>query len=308
MYYYAQHSTNGIECFKVEDEKRTIQNYLKELDNTPFPPFKYLTEKEVKDILANEPDGKDEYQKARYSELKAYSEGEYSYPCCLVSYPFNTPERTYGTLTPEEDSDVDYWEELLNAWADWSNEFDELPQFFTADEAAEVVEEALDDYNEDKAVAIIQAVFNECEQYQAEAVVACLKLREPLDDFIPGHEVPDEIFDGDIETLCEFAGTDCPNLDPSLMFLESDWGRSGTEYVDSPEEYFKEFLAENDNLKLPIVNGEVDWDNLDAETEQWGAGAWRDYVQSKENELCYDCLKTIRKAFEALNWTFGTTF
>ena len=308
MYYYAQHSTNGIECFKVEDEKRTIQNYLKDLDNTPFPPFEYLTEMEVKGILAKEPDGKDEFQKARYNELKAYSEGDYSYPCCLVSYPFNAPERTYGTLTPEEDNNVDYWEELLNAWADWSNEFDELPQFFTADEAAEKVEEALDDYNEDKAEEIIRAVFDVGKEYQTKAIVACLKLRDELENFSPGDEIPEEVFDGDIGTLCEFAGTDCPSIEAGDLYTEEDWGRKGFEYIDNPEEYFKEFLAENENLKLPIVNGEVDWDNLDAETEQWGAGAWRDYVDSKNADFCSDCLKAIQDAFEALNWTFGTTF
>jgi len=305
MYYYAQHSTNGIECFKIEDERRTIQNYLKELDNTPFPPFEYLTEKEVKDVLANEPDGNDEFQKARYDALKDYVDSEDAQsPITLVAYPDGTLE----IWSPDYEADLDNWETLMNEWAEQEDEFDELPFFFTADEAAEKVEEALDDYNEDKAEEIIRAVFDVGKEYQTKAIVACLKLKEELENFTPGDEIPEEVFDGDIGTLCEFAGTDCPNIDPGTLYLESDWGKSGVEYIDSPEEYFKEFLEENKDLKLPIVNGEVDWDNLDAETEQWGAGAWRDYVQSKDAEFCDDCLKAIQDAFEALNWTFGTTF
>lgn len=308
MYYYAQHSTNGIECFKVEDEKKTIQNYLTDNfgDTDCYPPFRYLNEKQVKDALFNKPDEEwTESQTAYYDALKEYVDSEDAQsPITLVAYPDGNLE----IWSPDYEANLDNWESLMDEWAEQEDEFDELPFFFTADEAAEKVEEALEDYNEDKAVAIIQAVFNECEEYQAEAVIACLKLKEELENFTPGDEIPEEVFDGDIGTLCEFAGTDCPNIEAGDLYTQEDWGRKSVEYIDSPQEYFKEFLAENDNLKLPILNGEVDWDNLDSETQQWGAGAWRDYVDSKNADFCYDCLKTIRKAFEALNWTFGTTF
>ena len=316
MYWYEESYDNGCVCVKVKDKKDEIQTFLSNHimgDITPeLTTYEYLSEKEVADILANKPSEENEKETARYNELKEYvdnlEEGEQNYPVCLVAYPDEDWEHTYEAWSPNEDGIIDWWENLMNDWAKWSAEYRERPYFFEAVDASDEVEDALEDDNEDKAVAIIQAVFNECEEYQAKAIVACLKLKEELENFTPGDEIPEEVFDGDIGTLCEFAGTDCPNIDPCLMYLESDWGHSGTEYVDSPEEYFKEFLAENENLKLPIVNGEVDWDNLDAETEQWGAGAWRDYVDSKNADFCSDCLKAIQEAFEALNWTFGTTF
>lgn len=316
MYWYEETYDNGCFCVKVNSKKEAIQDFLNSHisgDLQPeLEPFEYLSEKEVADILANKPSEENEKETARYNELKKYvdnlEEGEQNYPVCLVAYPDEDWEHTYEAWSPNEDGIIDWWESLMDYWAKWSAEYRERPHFFEAVDASDEVEDALEDDNEDKAVAIIQTVFNECEEYQAKAVVASLKLRDELEHWNCGDELSDELFDGTIQELCNFAGTDCPRIEAGDLCTEDDWGRKSVEYIGSPEEYFKEFLAENDNLKLPIVNGEVDWDNLDAETEQWGAGAWRDYVQSKENELCYDCLKTIRKAFEALNWTFGTTF
>ena len=106
------------------------------------------------DELEPPDDENNEYQVAEYEAVKEYLESGNSLPATVVCYPGRVASETYRVLTPEEERDIKVWEELLEEWAAFSDEYEYLPNYFDDDQAES---EWIKETDADAAEAIAKA-------------------------------------------------------------------------------------------------------------------------------------------------------
>ena len=140
MYVYEQYTNRQPACEWIADDK-VIDEIQTQLDDIATGCGMIGAFVIYEDQLDEQDE--DDYVKAEYQAVKDYADNGGVFPATVVTFPGQLPEQTYQVWSDEEAADLSNWEDLLDEWTAFSNEYNYgvRPYFFTDDKApAEWVE------------------------------------------------------------------------------------------------------------------------------------------------------------------------
>ena len=139
MYVYEQYTNRQPACEWIPDDKviDEIQTQIYDIAES-FGMFGYCSYSVQRDVPSEDDvEYGNEYEKAEYQAIKEYADNGGTFPAMVVTFPGQTPERTYQVWSDEEAADLANWEDLLDEWTAFSNEYNYgvRPYFFADDKA-----------------------------------------------------------------------------------------------------------------------------------------------------------------------------
>ena len=305
-FYCYYESKNGYGCDEVKNVVDDIQNKLWEVQeqHQEYTPYELIhDESELPEVDDDENEG----QIAALAACQEYLEGGGTYPFYLVTQPNELSiEDRYECWEINEHWKTNAyftgWDMLLGEYYSHYNT-GESAEYFESCDVARKIRDAIDWGDDCKAAAIIAGVYIMTDD-DAEEFLKALKAANDPDEL---KEIVSYNYDS-LDVVYRFGRTDGYYPEWEELPAEDDWKDSGS-YFCGGVAYFSEFLSEpgNEKLKLPAKeNGQVDWDNLDEYTEQYGWAAWLEYCKKKEQEEIDKLQESIRKAIENLDAEYET--
>lgn len=130
MYVIEKEINGKTVCEWIKDAKEDIQDRLYQYGEEGFSgltPFWTCYELEEPD------DPENEYQQAIFKAEKEFVDAGNALPAYVVAFPGRVPENTYQVWTVEESNDLKNWEELMDEWAAFSNDYVIRPYYVPDD-------------------------------------------------------------------------------------------------------------------------------------------------------------------------------